>query len=359
MIWIVLLILCVVAVMVVLWPLSGSVETPADADIVFFHSQTARIAADVQRQLLGTEEAEEARLMAARLLLHNKSSALSENHEPNRALTRRKWTALGCLCVIPIVAFGLYGKLGDPRFGADAPAPIGQDASAMQDPMVVAVEKIEAHLKAVPEDGRGYEVLVAAYSRLGRRDDAVHAAQKALELLGETADREAVLAEALTFAADGKVTEAARQSIDRALSLNPQSPMAVYYQAVGAVQDGFPDKARDILANLLASSPVDAPWRPSIERFISQLSASGNDKPPELPATSLPMIENMVAGLAEKLKKNPDNIEGWLRLIRSYSVLHRGDEARAALQQAQAQFVAQPQQVQRLKALAVEQGLGD
>jgi len=103
----------------------------------------------------------------------------------------------------------------------------------------------------VPTDGKGYEVLVAAYNRLGRRDDSVHAAQKALELLGETAERQAVLAETLIFAADGKVTEAARQAVERAAQLQPDLPMAIYYQAVAAEQDGSPDKARDLLANLL------------------------------------------------------------------------------------------------------------
>jgi len=71
------------------------------------------------------------------------------------------------------------------------------------------------------------------------------------------------------------------------------------------------------------------------------------------------MVKNMVAGLAEKLKQDPDNIEGWLRLIRSYSVLHQNEEAKQALKQAQTQFAAQPQNMQRLKDLAVEQGLGD
>ena len=43
------------------------------------------------------------------------------------------------------------------------------------------------------------------------------------------------------------------------------------------------------------------------------------------------MIETMVAGLDEKLRQNPRDLEGWMRLIRSYLVLGKADAARDAL----------------------------
>ena len=43
------------------------------------------------------------------------------------------------------------------------------------------------------------------------------------------------------------------------------------------------------------------------------------------------MIETMVAGLDEKLRQNPRDVEGWTRLVRSYHVLGRADAARDAL----------------------------
>lgn len=46
-------------------------------------------------------------------------------------------------------------------------------------------------------------------------------------------------------------------------------------------------------------------------------------------------IRGMVAGLAERLKSNPDDLEGWLRLGRSYAVLGQADDAASAFAQAE------------------------
>jgi cytochrome c-type biogenesis protein CcmH len=43
------------------------------------------------------------------------------------------------------------------------------------------------------------------------------------------------------------------------------------------------------------------------------------------------MIRTMVAGLAEKLRENPSDLQGWRRLIRSYTVLGENGKAREAI----------------------------
>ena len=53
------------------------------------------------------------------------------------------------------------------------------------------------------------------------------------------------------------------------------------------------------------------------------------------------MIESMVAGLASKLEENPLDEEGWRRLIRSYVVLGRNNDAREALNRAVAAFTGE------------------
>ena len=69
------------------------------------------------------------------------------------------------------------------------------------------------------------------------------------------------------------------------------------------------------------------------------------------------MIETMVASLDEKLKQNPRDTEGWMRLIRSYVVLGKTDEARAALRRGIAVFGADSPEAKQFTAFAGTLGL--
>jgi cytochrome c-type biogenesis protein CcmH len=65
------------------------------------------------------------------------------------------------------------------------------------------------------------------------------------------------------------------------------------------------------------------------------------------------MIEGMVNGLAARLKRQPDDADGWIRLIRSYVVLGRADEAAKAAEAALAGVTA-PDDRRRVEALIAD-----
>ena len=67
------------------------------------------------------------------------------------------------------------------------------------------------------------------------------------------------------------------------------------------------------------------------------------------------MIEAMVAGLDARLREKPKDPEGWARLIRSYVVLGRTEEARDALKRGVAALDGED--AGRLTALAASLGL--
>uniref|UniRef100_UPI003FA606F6 tetratricopeptide repeat protein n=1 Tax=Devosia sp. TaxID=1871048 RepID=UPI003FA606F6 len=64
------------------------------------------------------------------------------------------------------------------------------------------------------------------------------------------------------------------------------------------------------------------------------------------------MIEGMVATLDEKLRQNPRDPEGWLRLVRSYQVLGKTDLAQAALGRAYAALGRDSEDGRKLTELA-------
>ena len=69
------------------------------------------------------------------------------------------------------------------------------------------------------------------------------------------------------------------------------------------------------------------------------------------------MIQGMVSGLAEKLAEEPDNLPGWQRLIRSYTVLGKKAEALKAIADANAQFAGNADALARLEATRQSLGL--
>ena len=69
------------------------------------------------------------------------------------------------------------------------------------------------------------------------------------------------------------------------------------------------------------------------------------------------MIRGMVEGLASRLQEEPNNLDGWLRLIRSYSVLGDKEKATEALKIGLKTFPATGAEGQQLIALGREVGL--
>jgi cytochrome c-type biogenesis protein CcmH/NrfG len=69
------------------------------------------------------------------------------------------------------------------------------------------------------------------------------------------------------------------------------------------------------------------------------------------------MISGMVARLAERLKQDGSDVEGWLRLLRAYKVLGERDKANAAAADARRALAGDPEKVRRIEDLIKELGL--
>ena len=104
---------------------------------------------------------------------------------------------------------------GQPAFARVSTPQNGQSIESL-------VGQVEAHLASNPNDGAGWEVIAPVYLRLGRFDDAVMARRKSLALNGESRARDADLGEALVAAANGVVTDEAKQAFTSAVAHDPQ-----------------------------------------------------------------------------------------------------------------------------------------
>jgi cytochrome c-type biogenesis protein CcmH len=363
--WSFIALLTAAAIFAVLVPLG---RAPAEADAAgharrVYLDQLKELERDKEQGRISAMEAEAARAeIARRLIAVDESRAVSGKAVGNP--TVRRATALGALLGIPLLSLSLYLGLGTPNLpGQPLAARLGQLAEPGDIEALVAVEE---HLARQPEDGRGWEVIAPVYLHLGRDEDAERAYRNAIRLLGSTAPRQTGLGEAIVGAEGGIVTAAARAAFEAAAALDPSAPGPRFFLALAAEQDGDLANAAAGWSALLADTPPDAFWRAAVEEALARIVPTGGTGGPaqeqlaEVGDMSADdpdaMIESMVSGLQERLGREPDDVEGWLRLIRSYMVLGRERDA-AATAQAALRGVAQASDRQRVDALIADLGL--
>ncbi|HAI29009.1 MAG TPA: c-type cytochrome biogenesis protein CcmI, partial [Thalassospira sp.] len=69
------------------------------------------------------------------------------------------------------------------------------------------------------------------------------------------------------------------------------------------------------------------------------------------------MVMSMVNGLAERLETEPNDPDGWARLMQAYMVLGQEDDAKAAYEKVGKVFAQQPELLTRFDSLAREIGI--
>lgn len=354
--WLLLALMTGAAVFAVLWPLARRpAPISAGHDVRVYRDQLDEIARDQAAGRIGEAEAEAARIEVSRRLLSAADQAGAAPSAPTPP-ARRRAVAVAALVALPLLSLGLYLALGSPGL-------VGQP------PFSQAVAQMEAYLEKNPSDGRGWELLAPVYMQLGRYTDAARARRNAVTYNGATAMRESDLGEALVAAASGVVTAEARQAFERAISLDPREAKARYYLGVSAKQDGRISEAAAIWRELLASAPPGAAWaeflRAELERIEPSASPAVRGPGTEDiaavarmdPQQRQQMITGMVEGLAEKLKKDGSDFEGWLRLVRAYTVLGERDKARMAAADARRAVGGDGDKLRRLDELIKELGL--
>lgn len=364
--WIILSLMTAVAILAVLWPLSRRPKTNADAsDIAIYRDQLAEIDRDLSAGQIIEAEATAAKTEVARRLLSasDASRATSEAATPAQQNWRRRGVATAILILLPISAAAFYIGLGSPMLPGK---PVEVATSSSPDQSIERlVAQVEQHLTTHPDDGRGWEVIAPVYLRMGRFEDAVKARRNALRLNAETADRAAALGEALTLAAKGVVSGEAKSAFAHADALEKGHPLAGYYLGLAAEQEGDKARAATIWRGLVENSPPDAAWRPFVQAAIDRIE--GRSPAKELPtsptqeqvaaAAEMPaeqrqtIILGMVQRLSERLHREGGDPEAWVRLVRSYAVLHKPEDARAAELDARRAFASEPEKLRQLDEL--------
>jgi cytochrome c-type biogenesis protein CcmH len=213
-------------------------------------------------------------------------------------------------------------------------------------PQLAAV--LRQALKVRPE-AEGYRFLALAEAQSGNPAAAAKALRRAVALAPQRADLWEMLGLSLISGAGGEVTPDAREALTTALRLAPGSLVSRFHLARARAASGDREGGVRDLRAIASDLPAGDPRRADIETAIREAQAPAG---PAVDGPASEMIGRMVSGLAERLQANPDDPEGWIRLVRSYAVL--GDTAKrdAALDQARRRYSGTPDILGRLEAAA-------
>ncbi|MBP2311406.1 c-type cytochrome biogenesis protein CcmI [Azospirillum soli] len=342
-------------------------RTQADSrsayDLEVYRDQLSELEREQARGLIS-----EAQAAAAKAEIGRRMLAVADEKAAPAAATPRSAKVLAALLAValPLGALAIYGKTGRP----DAPAQplasrnLEQERGAPPQNVLAAMDKLRAQLEQNPADPQGWAILGQAYAKMGRYTEATDALRKAVGLSKGDVDILGSYAEVLTSANGGTVPEEARIAFDGILEKDPKEPRARFYAALARFQAGDLKDALERWRGLMAESPSDAPWVPVVLAQIQQTAKALNLDPAAVTPQPLPpeqppvaesqapnggpppaqekMIRGMVDSLAARLETNPADVDGWLKLARSYSVLGERQKAVEATLKAKAQAPNRP-----------------
>ncbi len=405
--WIILTIMAVVAAALLTVPLVRRQEARADArtaTLAVLKDQLADVDVQLAAGAIPPGEAEGLRTEIRRRMLAAGHVPI-ERERPlgSRGLNR---VAIGLAAAVGIAATAMYASMGRPDLGgivpptvtgaaAPAAAPGGDQAAEV----TMLVSGLEKRMAKNPSDPEGWRMLGWSYFQTSRFDDSAKAYAKAVALKPDGVGYQSAYGEALVQAAGGVVTPAAQAVFIKAKALDSADARARFFLGLGKSQSGDARAAVDDWIALLGESAGDAPWVPQLRQAIEQTAAeakidvsarlaalkppvsggAGVAPPPSVEAPSAAMargpsadqvagaaamqpgdqqamIRGMVDRLAGKLKANPADEDGWVRLMRARMVLGDTAGAAGAKADALAAFRANAGATARLKSAA--DGLG-
>ena len=279
---------------------------------------------------------------------------------------------------------------GSPSKRAEAPLP----------PVEEMIQRLVTRLQRNPKDAEGWRILGWSYFSTDHFTEAAAAYARAIELNPDSADYRNARTDALIRAANGVVTPEAKGTTEETLKLHPKDPRARYFKGLAIDQGGDKSAAlkewNELLSELDPNDPLSLELKQRIEGGkdsdrVGEASSAASDpkssvgattsgstelpKPAEsttnrgprpedirnaetlAPSDRAAMIQRMVDSLADRLEQSPRDVDGWIKLIRSQSVLGDKNKAKQALEKALKVFDEGTAERKRIMTTAEELGL--
>jgi cytochrome c-type biogenesis protein CcmH len=245
-----------------------------------------------------------------------------------RAQEKKNWTLL--LAAITILTLGVgagtYWLVGRPYLAQ-------REARGLEtkDPNGLIPFLIQ-RVRQYPNDGTAWRYLGQAYMAARDPANAAKALGRAISVGGKgDAELDAAYGEALVMANNGAVPPEAEAAFEAAVKAEPSNVPARFYLGQARLEKGDRPGAAQIWQSLLNDIPVTSRLHQLLVDRLAMVSSGPGGGPPD--------PRQMVAQLAARLKADPNDALGWVRLMRAYTVLGETDKAKDALATARKSFV--------------------
>jgi cytochrome c-type biogenesis protein CcmH len=224
-----------------------------------------------------------------------------------------------------MIGGGSYYLLGRPRLAQ-------RDAEGLNVHEVNGlVPYLIQRVRRYPQDARAWRYLGQAYMSANDPRDAAKALAKVIALTGKGDPAlDAAYGEALVLDNGGAVPPEAEASFTAALAVDPRNAPARFYLGLAKAAHNDRVGAIALWQSLLADTPVTAPLHQMLVDRLAILTSQT--------AGAAPNPRAMVDMLAARLKADPNDALGWVRLMRAYAVLGEKEKAMQALTSARKAF---------------------
>ena len=324
MIWVIFTIMTLGATLLVYFPLlnkSNQTDIEKNQLLGIYRSQLVEIKREEKSGLLSSKETKAAKLEVERRLL--KAS------DKKGRLLYNGGVLLPLLLTVTLIVSGLffYINTGNPSLSSlkKSNGALVNNTQAIE--INEILRKMEAHLKANPNDMEAWVLMAQSRLKQGKYFEASNAFARAYDLSDNDLNLLIQQGEALINLAGGQLTPASNLAFGTAMKLNPNHPAPKYYLGLGRYQGGNIEGALEVWEQLLLVSDENNTWVPNlknqIERAKKELGVGAANLENMTEQEQEAFIESMIASLREKLLENPDDLEGWLRLARSEIVKGR------------------------------------
>ncbi len=353
-------------------------EENLDYEEVVYLDQLGEIEKDLMKGNLNLSEKEEIYSELEKRAKSRRTDKSKQSQKFNNPIFDQS-VLIALIILLPASALAIYGFLGSPTM-ADQPyeeRALAKEKRVNQSRQIninemtsldQLAENLARKMIENPEKLEGWILLGRTYTTLNRWSDASDSFKKAYKLSPTHPDLAGSLAEALYMADNSTFSSYTLGVLSKALKDNPVDPKPLFYWGLAKSKRGKHQEAFDTWSKLKLISPKNAIWMPTLNQKIMETAKilgielesenSLQDKkttkklgPQDNAETTIPgpsredieaanqmsseermeFIRSMVERLAERLEENPNDLNGWRRLLKAYRVLGEKEKAQMVL----------------------------